>query len=77
VTFILCRKFEAETALKIIDREKVTSITQAPTLYHMMAEVLKKTAYDTKSVKRAVTGASVMLPAAKKSLNAFSLCVIS
>jgi len=76
VTFILCRKFEAETALKIIDREKVTSITQAPTLYHMMAEVLKKTAYDTKSVKRAVTGASVMLPAAKKELKTLFPCAL-
>jgi len=74
MTFILCRKFDPETALKIIEREKVTSITQAPTLYHMMAEVLQKTAYDTNSVKRAVTGASAMLPAAKKELKTLFPC---
>ncbi len=68
VTFIICRKFDTETALEIIEKEKVTSITQAPTLYQMMAEASKKKGSDIRSVRRAVTGASAMLPEAKKAL---------
>ena len=68
MTFLLCRKFDPESVLEIIEREKVTAVTQAPTLYQMLAEVHKKTAYDTGSVKRVVTGASVMSLEAKKEL---------
>jgi acyl-CoA synthetase (AMP-forming)/AMP-acid ligase II len=76
VTFILCRKFDAETAFKIIEREKVTSITQAPTLYHMMVEAFKKTAFDTTSVKRAVTGAAAMRPEGVKELEGLFPCAL-
>jgi fatty-acyl-CoA synthase len=76
VTFILCRKFEAETAFKIIEREKVTSITQAPTLYHMMVEAFEKTAFDSTSVKRAVTGASAMRPETKVELKKLFPCAL-
>lgn len=68
MTFILCRRFDPETALEIIEREKVTAVTQAPTLYQMMAAAGDKTRYDTKSVTRAVSGASALLPQVKKGL---------
>ena len=75
-TFLLCRKFNAEKILKIIEREKVTSITQPPTMYHMMYEVFKKSDYDTKSIKRAVTGASAMRPETKIELNKLFPCAL-
>ena len=72
--FLLCRKFDAEKTLKIIEREKVTSITQSPTMYHMMSEVFEKSDYDTRSVKRAVTGASAMRPQTKIELKKIFPC---
>jgi acyl-CoA synthetase (AMP-forming)/AMP-acid ligase II len=72
--FLICRKFDAEKTFKIIENEKVTSITQSPTMYHMMYEVFEKSDYDTKSVKRAVTGASVMRPDTKIELQKLFPC---
>ena len=68
MTFILCRKFSPEESLKIIQQQKVTSITQAPTMYRMMMKALKKGARDTHSVRRAVSGAAPMQPAEKSAL---------
>lgn len=68
MTFLLCRKFDPKSALEIIEREKITSVTQAPTLYQMLVEVHKETVYDTGSVKRVVTGASSMSLEGKKEL---------
>ena len=73
-TFLLSKKFDAEKTLEIIEREKVTSITQSPTMYHMMSEVFEKSDYDTKSVKRAVTGASAMRPETKIELKKLFPC---
>jgi fatty-acyl-CoA synthase len=73
-TFLLSEKFDAEKTLKIIEREKVTSITQSPTMYHMMREVFEKSDYDTRSVKRAVTGASAMRPQTKIELKKLFPC---
>lgn len=66
--FILCRKFDPEACLELIQREKVTSITQAPTMYHMLHEAARHVSCDLGSVKRAVTGASLMTPRAKQQL---------
>jgi len=66
--FILRRKFNPEACLELIQREKVTSITQAPTMYHMMHSAAQRSGYDLRSVKRAVTGASLMTPRAKQQL---------
>jgi len=67
-TFILCKKFSPDECLGIIEKEKVTSLTQAPTMYHMMIKALKNRAWDTRSVTRVVTGASPMTPKAKTEL---------
>ncbi len=67
-TFILCSKFDPGQCLDIIQNEKVTSITQAPTMYHMLFVAAKNKSRDTGSVRRVVTGASLMSPQAKKQL---------
>jgi len=76
VTFILRRKFNPERALEVIEKEKVTSITQAPTMYHMMFEANEKKGRNTKSVKRTVTGAAAMRLEAKKELQKLFPCAL-
>jgi len=66
--FILCRKFDPDACLELIQREKVTSVTQAPTMYHMMHEAARRGCFDLGSVRRAVTGASLMTQRAKQQL---------
>ena len=65
VTFILCKKFNPADCLSIIARERVTAITQAPTMYQMMQDVFKDGLWDTCSLRRVVSGAS-FLPASLK-----------
>ena len=59
-TFILCKKFDPAESLSIIQRHRVTAITQVPTMYQMMLDVFDDKMWDTRSVRRAVSGASCM-----------------
>jgi fatty-acyl-CoA synthase len=68
VTFILCKNFNPADGLSIIARERVTAITQAPTMYQMMQDVFKDGMWDTSSIKRVVSGASLLPATLKKSL---------
>ncbi len=68
MTCILLSKFNAAECLSIIEKEQVTSITQAPTMYRMMLDAQSQGAWDTRSVKRAVTGAAPMSKETKESL---------
>jgi fatty-acyl-CoA synthase len=68
MTAVLVRKFSAQECLAIIEREQVTSITQAPTMYRMMLDVLSEGTWNTRSVTRAVTGAAPMSAEEKKGL---------
>lgn len=68
VTFIICRRFDAEQCLEIIQRHKVTSITQTPTQYAMMLAACRGKPWNTASVQRVVTGAAAMLPSTKQAL---------
>ena len=67
-TFITSKKFDPAWALRTIKKEKVTSITQAPTMYQAMMNPLKADGFDTASVRRVVTGAAPMSVTGKKSL---------
>jgi fatty-acyl-CoA synthase len=67
-TFITSKKFDPSWALKAIEKEKVTSITQAPTMYQAMMNPLKADGFDAASVRRVVTGAAPMSVTGKKSL---------
>jgi len=68
MTAIMVRKFSPAECLAIIEQEQVTSITQAPTMYRMMLDIWSEGTWDTRSVRRAVTGAAPMSAEAKKSL---------
>lgn len=68
VPCILCGKFSPEYCLELIQKEGITSITQAPTMYYMMGEALKHGSWDTRSIKRVVTGASAMTSQGKMQL---------
>jgi fatty-acyl-CoA synthase len=68
MTCILVSKFNAAACLSIIEKEQVTSITQAPTMYRMMLDAQSQCEWDTRSVRRAVTGAAPMSKVAKESL---------
>ena len=68
MTAIMVRKFDPAECLAIIEQEQVTSITQAPTMYRMMLDVWSEGTWDTRSVKRAVTGAAPMSAETKGSL---------
>jgi acyl-CoA synthetase (AMP-forming)/AMP-acid ligase II len=68
VTFIICRRFDAEQCLEIIQRHKVTSITQTPTQYALMLAGCRDKPWHTASIRRVVTGAAAMPPATKQAL---------
>jgi acyl-CoA synthetase (AMP-forming)/AMP-acid ligase II len=68
ITFILCRKFDPKVSFELIQSHGVTSITQTPTMYHMMLRVFNDQNWDTSSVKRVVSGASPMSLKTKEAL---------
>ena len=58
--FVLSSGFDPARTLELIARERVTSITQAPAMYRMMALACSAQTCDASSVRRAVSGASVL-----------------
>ncbi len=66
--FVTSRQFHAETALQLIVRNRVTSITQSPTMYAALSNLAGADRYDTASVKRVVSGAAPLFPALRKEL---------
>jgi len=68
VTFILCKNFNPADCLSIIARERVTAITQVPTMYQMMQDIFKDGMWDTSSLRRVVSGASFMPATLKQRL---------
>jgi acyl-CoA synthetase (AMP-forming)/AMP-acid ligase II len=67
-TFITSKRFDPSWALRTIEREKITSITQAPTMYVAMINLKNAGRFDTSSVRRVVTGAAPMSVNNKKAL---------
>jgi acyl-CoA synthetase (AMP-forming)/AMP-acid ligase II len=67
-TCVLCSSFDPEHALELIAREGITSLTQAPAMYRMMSQARRTRAYDMASVRRAVSGASVLTPQVRKEI---------
>jgi fatty-acyl-CoA synthase len=70
-TFITSKKFDPSRALEIIEQEKVTSITQAPTMYQAMMNQPEAGRFDPAAVRRVVTGAAPMAVSTKKALKEF------
>jgi len=59
-TCILVRSFEPELVLKLIEGEKATTISGAPTMYHMLMEHPKACHYDLSSITKCTSGASTL-----------------
>ena len=55
--------FNAESLLRRIAHEKVTFLLGAPTLFHAMLSVPRRTEYDLSSLRVAITGAATIPPA--------------
>jgi acyl-CoA synthetase (AMP-forming)/AMP-acid ligase II len=58
-TSVLVRHFDPDRVMKIIEEEKVTVISGAPAVYHLMLS-LPGGRYDTRSITKCTTGASIL-----------------
>lgn len=58
-TSILIKHFDPEKVMEIIQREKVTVISGAPAAYHLLLS-LPEGRYDTRSITKCTTGASIL-----------------
>ena len=66
--FVTSRQFHPQTAMELIARNRVTSISQSPTMYAALCHLTGADRYDTASVKRVVSGAAPLFPALRKEL---------
>jgi len=66
-TSILVRHFDPDKVMKIIEEEKVTVISGAPAVYHLMLS-LPEGRYDTRSITKCTTGASILPNETKEKL---------
>jgi len=67
-TFVTSRHFNPESALELIARYRVTSVTQSPTMYAALLNLKGADLYDTRSVKRVVSGAAPLFPSIREGL---------
>lgn len=58
-TSVLVRHFDPEKVMEVIEKEKVTVISGAPSAYHLMLS-LPEGRYDTRSITKCTTGASIL-----------------
>jgi len=70
-TSILIRKFEPESLLKTIEREKITIISGAPALYNSLLQYPNAHKYDTSSITKCTSGADKLPMEIKKRLLEF------
>ena len=67
-TCVLMPRFDAAACLDLIARERVTGLTQAPTMYRMLADAARDGDARLQSVRRAITGAASMSPVERRQL---------
>lgn len=70
-TSILVRSFEPELVLKLIEKERATTISGAPTMYHMLMDHPGAEDYDLSSITKCTSGASVLPLETLKRLQSF------
>jgi acyl-CoA synthetase (AMP-forming)/AMP-acid ligase II len=70
-TSILLPKFEPESLLKTIEKEKATIISGAPAVYNMLLQHPRAHLYDTRSITKCTSGSDKLPPAIKKKLLKF------
>jgi fatty-acyl-CoA synthase len=67
-TCYLMKRFFPETCFDIIQRENITSITQAPTMYQMLLQTDSGRTSSGAALSRVITGASAMSPTERQDL---------
>ncbi len=70
-TSILVKEFDARQVLEMISREKVTVISGAPAMFHFLLNLPGKEKFDTRSVTKCTTGASILPDETKEKLFRF------
>lgn len=70
-TSIIIRKFEPESLLKKIEKEKATLVSGAPALYNLLLQHPKAHQYDTRSITKCTSGAEKLPLEIKKRLLEF------
>ncbi|MGQ9859832.1 MAG: class I adenylate-forming enzyme family protein [Thermodesulfobacteriota bacterium] len=70
-TCILIRSFDPELVLETIQEQKATTISGAPTMYHMLMEHPKACLYDLSSITKCTAGASVLPEQTRRRLESF------
>jgi acyl-CoA synthetase (AMP-forming)/AMP-acid ligase II len=67
-TSILIKRFEPKSVMEIIEKEKVNVISGAPAMYHLLLVLPDVERYDTCSVTKCTTGASILPDETKERL---------
>jgi acyl-CoA synthetase (AMP-forming)/AMP-acid ligase II len=70
-TSIIVRKFEPESLLRTIEREKATIISGAPALYNLLLQYPDAHKYDTRSITKCTAGSDKLPMTVKKKLLEF------
>jgi fatty-acyl-CoA synthase len=70
-TCILLGKFEPESLLKTIEKEKATIVSGAPAVYNMLLQHPRAHLYDTRSITKCTSGSDKLPMAIKKKLLKF------
>jgi fatty-acyl-CoA synthase len=70
-TSILIKRFEPRGVMEIIEKEKVNVISGAPAVYHLLIALPDVERYDTRSVTKCTTGASILPDETKERLLKF------
>lgn len=70
-TAILIRSFDPQLVLEVIQRERATTISGAPTMFHMLMEYPQAYNYDRSSITKCTSGASILPQETRRRLEKF------
>ncbi len=67
-TSIIVKHFDSKKVMEIIEREKVSVISGAPAMYHLLLSLPELEKYDTRSITKCTSGASILPDETKRRL---------
>ena len=70
-TSILIKRFDPLEVLEVIETEKATTISGAPTMYHMLLQHADENRFDTSSITKCTVGSAILPGETKRQLEAF------
>jgi fatty-acyl-CoA synthase len=70
-TAILIRSFDPRLVLEVIQKERATTISGAPTMFNMLMEYPQARNYDRSSITKCTSGASILPQETRRRLEAF------